>query len=195
MANNPQFKRTDKAIKQALISLLKEKPFEKITVQDILVETPVTRATFYAHFHDKYDIVETMLEDFFSILKVVKEELRTTPRSRSNIIIQKSFLNHRELLEALLKVRTENVDLRQAIAQELEHQYLAESNSPSKETEARIYAQAFTEFQLSFLYDEKSDFSLEYMNHLFISVALKLLNLSGDEETRTFLEKKMAQKW
>lgn len=47
MKENPQYLRTDKAIRQALIVLLKTKPFEKITVQDILDETPVTRSTFY----------------------------------------------------------------------------------------------------------------------------------------------------
>ena len=56
MQQNPQFLRTDKAIKQALIHLLNVKPFEKITVQDILDETPVTRSTFYKHFHDKYEM-------------------------------------------------------------------------------------------------------------------------------------------
>ena len=65
MQNNPQFVRTDKAITQALISLLKVKPFEKITVQDILDETPVTRSTFYKHFHDKYEIAEKMQQEFF----------------------------------------------------------------------------------------------------------------------------------
>jgi len=49
MENNkksPQYLRTYKAITNALIHLLREKPFEKIIVQDILDETPVTRATF-----------------------------------------------------------------------------------------------------------------------------------------------------
>ena len=66
MSNNPQFQRTDKAIMQAMVSLLKKKSFEKITVQDILDETPVTRATFYAHYHDKYEVVEKMLDHFLS---------------------------------------------------------------------------------------------------------------------------------
>ena len=42
------------------MKLLKTKPFEKITVQDILDETPVTRSTFYKHYHDKYEIAEKM---------------------------------------------------------------------------------------------------------------------------------------
>jgi len=53
-----QFARTDKAIQTAMVHLLKSKPFEKITVQDILDETPVSRATFYKHYRDKYEIVE-----------------------------------------------------------------------------------------------------------------------------------------
>ena len=65
MSNNPQFQRTDKAIMQAMVSLLKKKSFEKITVQDILDETPVTRATFYAHYHDKYEVVEKCWIIFF----------------------------------------------------------------------------------------------------------------------------------
>ena len=68
MQENPQFLRTDKAIKQALITLLRTKPFEKITVQDILDETPVTRSTFYKHYHDKYEIVERMQKEYFSSL-------------------------------------------------------------------------------------------------------------------------------
>ena len=76
MQNNPQFVRTDKAITQALISLLKVKPFEKITVQDILDETPVTRSTFYKHFHDKYEIAEKMQQEFFE----AQEGTRAAPK-------------------------------------------------------------------------------------------------------------------
>lgn len=62
--------RTKKAITNAFISLLEEKPFEKITVQDILDKTPVTRATFYSYFSDKYEIVEKMHEYFFYYVKM-----------------------------------------------------------------------------------------------------------------------------
>ena len=73
MQNNPQYIRTDKAIKQALMKLLKTKSFEKITVQDILDETPVTRSTFYKHYHDKYEIAEKMQEDFLKHRKPYKK--------------------------------------------------------------------------------------------------------------------------
>lgn len=194
MSENPQFLRTDKAIMQALISLMREKPFEKITVQDILDETPVTRATFYAHYHDKYEIVERMLAHFFAMKEAARLKISTAPASRTQEFVQKTFLDNRELIEALQKIHTEKVDFRQAVANELEQEYLAASNSPSKKIEARIYAQALTEMHLSFISEEHPDFSVEHVNQIFIAVAMKLLNLTGDKETWNFLNKKVSQK-
>ncbi len=194
MSDNSQFMRTDKAIMQALISLLKQKPFEKITIQDILEETPVSRATFYAHFHDKFEIAEKMQDYFFSATESTKDELQSAPASQAQAIIHRSFSQHKELMDALLKVHTEKVNLRKAIVDQTEQNYLKRSKSSSRETEARIYAQALTELQLSFLYDDKNDFSKDYTNELFISVALELLDLTDDKETKEFLKKKVAEK-
>lgn len=191
MQNNPQFVRTDKAITQALISLLKEKPFEKITVQDILDETPVTRSTFYKHYHDKYEIVEKMQEDFFSTQMEIRKAAHENPGMLTQSMIKTSHQN-REIMEALLKVHTENVDLRQALATQSEEYYLASSTSPYRKVEAQIFAQAVTAFQLS--PDNVEEFSFEYMHDIFISVMLKLIGLSDDAELRKTLKKKAISK-
>lgn len=191
MQNNPQFVRTDKAITQALISLLKEKPFEKITVQDILDETPVTRSTFYKHYHDKYEIVEKMQEEFFSTQMEIRKAAHENPRMFTQALVKSSHQT-RELMEALLKIHTENVDLRQALAAQSEEYYLATSTSPHKKVEAQVFAQAVTAFQLSA--DNTVEFSFEYMHDIFISVLLKLLGLSEDEELRKALKKKAIAK-
>ena len=39
---------------ESLVVLMKEKPFEKITIKQICDRTGVIRATFYNHFEDKY---------------------------------------------------------------------------------------------------------------------------------------------
>ncbi len=194
MSQSPLYTRTDKAIQQALITLLKEKPFEKITVQDILDETPVTRATFYNHYHDKYEIVEKMQEEFLTAQKEMKKELLENVPSNFPALIRKSYARNRDIMECLLKVHTEKVDLRQALASELEQQYLLSTDSPSKKAEAQVYAQALTAFQLSYLNEEKADFSSAYVNHVFISVMLQLLGLSEDKEVWDFLNKKMLLK-
>ena len=57
----PQF--TKRAIKDAFMSLLNERPFEKITVKDIIEKCGVSRNTFYYHFQDVYDLMGEILDD------------------------------------------------------------------------------------------------------------------------------------
>lgn len=49
--------RTRKRIQDAMVDLILEKEYEKITVQDILDRADVGRSTFYAHYHDKEDLL------------------------------------------------------------------------------------------------------------------------------------------
>lgn len=49
--------RTLDALHRAMISLLTEKPFEEITVQELCEDSMLPRATFYNYFEDKYDLL------------------------------------------------------------------------------------------------------------------------------------------
>ena len=195
MSHSSSFIRTDKAIMHAFIDLLKEKSFEKITVQDILEKTPVTRATFYAHYHDKYEIAERMLEQFFQLRNTTRSKLETVPSSKMDSIIKKNYSSNHELIEALLKIHTERVDLRQALVDEYEAFYLEHFSHKDAFVEARIYAQARTELDLCVIRDELSILSFEESNEIMMSIALKLLRLDKDEEVRNFLRKKLKHKF
>lgn len=195
MSQNPSFIRTDKAIMQALIELLKEKPFEKITVQDILDRTPVTRATFYAHYHDKYEIAERMQEQFFQLRQNIRFQLADLPSSKLNNVVKKFSSSHQEMIEALLKIHTEKVDLRQALVDEYKDYYQNTTYHTNVLTESQVYAQARAEFDLSFIYDDKTIYSFEASNELMMAVSLKLLRLDDDEEVWNFLRKKLTQKF
>ena len=54
-------------IKKALITavsvLLEQKPYEKITVKDLVLEADVARSSFYAHYRDKDDLVLSGFEE------------------------------------------------------------------------------------------------------------------------------------
>lgn len=55
--------RTYRLLHEALMSLIREKGYEAITVQDILDRADVGRSTFYTHFRDKGDLLHRGLEN------------------------------------------------------------------------------------------------------------------------------------
>ena len=54
---------TKKAIISSFTKILKEKPFEKITIQEIASDCGVARMTFYYHFQDIYDLLDYIIEE------------------------------------------------------------------------------------------------------------------------------------
>ena len=132
-----------------------------------------------------------MMEHFFEALSQIRSKMRDIRHSSARTEMQAFFLAHRELTQALLKIHTEKVDFRQAFAKQLEQEYLSSSDSPTSRIEARVYAQALTEMYLAFLDESPSNFSLERAQEVFLSVALKLLTLSDDQETRRYLSRRL----
>src|SRR6188474_808778 len=63
--NDPRFKRTRGLILQAFMELLPEKGFQAVSVQDITEKAGINRATFYAHFPDKYALLDHSIHHMF----------------------------------------------------------------------------------------------------------------------------------
>lgn len=63
-----RIQRTRQLLQNALIDVILEKGYEAATVQDVLDHANVGRSTFYAHFHDKEDLLlsgfEHLREEF-----------------------------------------------------------------------------------------------------------------------------------
>ncbi len=66
--------KTEKALYQALLKLLKDKSFEEIKVADICNEAFVNRSTFYAHYNDKYDLLVNFINDLKENLLIAIEQ-------------------------------------------------------------------------------------------------------------------------
>ena len=54
---------TRKAIMVAFVTLLNEKPLDKITIKDIVEECGINRNTFYYHFQDIPDLIEAIAKE------------------------------------------------------------------------------------------------------------------------------------
>lgn len=63
-------RRTRDALGDALVALMQEKPFDTITVQDVLDRAQISRSTFYSHFSDKDDLLMSDAEDFFEAISM-----------------------------------------------------------------------------------------------------------------------------
>lgn len=60
---DPRVTRTRKLIRDALTSLLGQKSFEAITVQDVAERGTINRATFYAHYTDKFALLNALIRE------------------------------------------------------------------------------------------------------------------------------------
>jgi AcrR family transcriptional regulator len=67
--------RTRRLLREALISLLLERGYDGVTVQDVLDRADVGRSTFYAHFRDKADLLASGFEDARGALRAHLDRL------------------------------------------------------------------------------------------------------------------------
>ena len=66
---DPRVRRTRKLLQDAFRSLIREKRFSDISVQDITERATVNRATFYAHYVDKSDLgMSVMKSDMVTVV-------------------------------------------------------------------------------------------------------------------------------
>ncbi|GAB4536094.1 MAG: TetR/AcrR family transcriptional regulator [Anaerolineales bacterium] len=63
---DPRIRRTRQAIMRAFVTLLAEKGFRATTVQEIARWAEINRTTFYAHFPDKYALLQYSIRHTFA---------------------------------------------------------------------------------------------------------------------------------
>lgn len=81
--------RTRQLLRDALVSLILEKGYQKITVQDIIDRANIGRSTFYSHYHDKEDLL-------FSGFDELADDLH-----RQTLSAEESQVEHGHLLHSL----------------------------------------------------------------------------------------------
>jgi AcrR family transcriptional regulator len=60
-------RRTRDRLGDAIIELVQEKPFDSITVQEVLDRAEVGRSTFYLHYRDKNDLFVSDVDEFLGL--------------------------------------------------------------------------------------------------------------------------------
>lgn len=94
--------KTEKILNETLLEILKEKSFEEVKVSDICDKALINRSTFYSHFTDKYDLLN-------SLIKNMKNNLIEELHKNKNVSNSKEY--YIELISILLNHLEENQEL------------------------------------------------------------------------------------
>lgn len=144
--------KTKKSLYESLLQMMKEKTFEEIKVSDICKKAYINRSTFYAHFEDKYMLLDALIKD-------LKESLLEELSKNKNISNSKEY--YMELIKVLLdhveKKREIYMSIminnRNSIAMDMIYDTLNEDimkrlEEENKESKSKIPSEFVTKFYL-----------------------------------------------
>ncbi|MCL2186406.1 MAG: TetR/AcrR family transcriptional regulator [Treponema sp.] len=103
---NRQVQRTCSWIFEALLLLMDEKPYDKITVTDIIEKAGIARQTFYRNFKDKNEVIVKYFTNIFNSELLTIENINKKDK-QENIILTfniKYMINHRANIKKLLTI-------------------------------------------------------------------------------------------
>ncbi|WP_416148969.1 TetR/AcrR family transcriptional regulator [Salipaludibacillus sp. HK11] len=116
MKNNELDRRvlkTRRAIHEALSSLMQEKKYSKITIQDIIDRANVGRSTFYSHFATKDELLFSSVEDLLEILNQYIKSYIEHDGDKPRLISVLDFFEHIQENSKIMKglFKSEGADL------------------------------------------------------------------------------------
>lgn len=102
---DPRIERTRARLRAALIELMQERPYDAVTVQDVLDRANVGRTTFYAHYTSKDAVLEDGLQHLGRALRARAATCLPGPLSWSLAMFE-HVEEHRRLNRALVGRRS-----------------------------------------------------------------------------------------
>lgn len=81
--------KTKKSLYEGLLIMMKDKPFDEIKVSDICEKALINRSTFYDHFSDKYELLNSLINDLEKELELklsVDRKIKNTKEYYMNLI-------------------------------------------------------------------------------------------------------------
>ena len=97
MSEDKRIQKTKKNLKNVLIKLLEEKSFEQITVKELCELSSTSRITFYTHYADKYELLDSIFQEYLASARNEYAELNKQNNPEKDPI--QNFCN---LLESIL---------------------------------------------------------------------------------------------
>lgn len=128
--------KTKKNIEMAFVTLLNERNFKSITVEEICKQAMTSRSTFYLHYLDKYDLLNQLVETQFSVFeKIVDKRIEGLISGQFEETITHFYnelVNNKQIIRALFTINEPKFNLKQKFEDTLYQywmRYLSEKSS------------------------------------------------------------------
>lgn len=91
---------TKQAILKAMVACLNQQPFNEITTTHLARVAGISRSSFYTHYRDKYELIESYQQSLFHKLEYILDRYG---QNREQVFLEIfNFLQGEDLLSALL---------------------------------------------------------------------------------------------
>lgn len=104
--NNLESKRvTREAIQGALYQLMERKPYDEISITDIIKRSGVSRSAFYRNYRTKEDIISDIVDDFMTQFEICQSD---SLYENWHFGFQ-FFLDNKKSLDVIIKAKMEHI--------------------------------------------------------------------------------------
>lgn len=188
-----RIERTQQLIRGALLSLIREKGFEALTVQEIIDRANVGRATFYAHFDGKDDLLISGFDDLRASLKALQRDAFTRGRTIEDRVFGFSYEvfahtdEYRDIFSVMVGKRSGAAVQRMLhkLVVDLVREDVKEAVGAARRDQNAMPPEALVQFLVGALFgllmwwlSGKTRLSVEEINRLFRKLAIPALQVA-----------------
>ncbi|MBP1947526.1 TetR/AcrR family transcriptional regulator [Virgibacillus litoralis] len=147
-------RRTIENFKTTLLSIMETKNFEDITITEIVNVADYNRGTFYAHYEQKTDLLEAIIEDMF---EEMEESFRKPYRgltevdfkniSPNSIVLFDHFLKNKDMYKLMLSSNT-NYNFREKMTDRLDQLFRGDFEFSVSEIDPNIDINLFSTYRI-----------------------------------------------
>lgn len=152
--------KSQKAIQSTFLTMLIEDGFDEITVKKITEEADISRKTFYLHYADKYELLDTIVNKQLEELERICEQKKEKGFIEGTVIWFNYFEHHKSFFAALF-VSKSTVSFRKQLLDFMMNQLSEKINQVNPEKDSgillRFLSMAVLGIMESFILNELND--------------------------------------
>lgn len=137
--------KTKASLYRTLIELMKDEEFEQIKISEICSKSMINRSTFYDHFNDKYELLESFMNSLKKELEQsIKIDIETNSIKEYYMEILKAVLEYidenKEIYSSMLKINSNSIakdmmteTILNSVNEKITNNFKNNSNIPTKD--------------------------------------------------------------